>query len=107
MYKTNDILNFLGKNNMHRPKLVIGFSAETENLIANSKIKMKNKNSDIIIANDISRKDIGFNKDLNEVTVIDSNGKTFKIKKNKKSFIGSVIADHIINRLLLNDKNLN
>ena len=105
--KTNDILNFLGKNNMHRPKLVIGFSAETENLIANSKIKMKNKNTDIIIANDISRKDIGFNKDFNEVTVIDSNGKTFKIKKNKKSFIGSVIADHIISRLLLNDKNLN
>ena len=105
--KTNDILDFLGKNNMHRPKLVVGFSAETENLIANSKIKMKNKNSDIIIANDISRKDIGFNKDLNEVTVIDSNGKTFKIKKNKKSFVGSVIADHIISRLLLNDKNLN
>ena len=105
--KTNDILDFLGKNNMHRPKLVVGFSAETENLIANSKIKMKNKNSDIIIANDISRKDIGFNKDFNEVTVIDSSGKTFKIKKNKKSFIGSVIADHIISRLLLNDKNLN
>ena len=105
--KTNDILDFLGKNNMHRPKLVVGFSAETENLIANSKIKMKNKNSDIIIANNISRKDIGFNKDFNEVTVIDSNGKTFKIKKNKKSFIGSVIADHIISRLLLNDKNLN
>ena len=105
--KTNDILDFLGKNNMYRPKLVVGFSAETENLIANSKIKMKNKNSDVIIANDISRKDIGFNKDLNEVTVIDSNGKTFKIKKNKKSFIGSVIADHIISRLLLNDKNLN
>ena len=105
--KTNDILDFLGKNNMHRPKLVVGFSAETENLIANSKIKMKNKNSDIIIANDISREDIGFNKDFNEVTVIDSNGKTFKIKKNKKSFIGSVIADHIISRLLLNDKNLN
>ena len=42
---------------------------------------MKNKNSDIIIANNISRKDIGFNKDFNEVTVIDSNGKTLKLKK--------------------------
>ncbi len=105
--KTDDILDFLGKNNMYRPKLVVGFSAETENLIANSKIKMKNKNSDIMIANDVSRKDIGFDSDFNEVTMIDSNGKTFKIKKNKKSFIGSVIADHIISRLLLNDKNLN
>ncbi len=105
--KTEDILNFLGKNNMHRPKLVVGFSAETQNIITNSKNKMKNKNSDIIIANDVSRKDIGFNKEFNEVTIIESSGKTFKIKKSKKSFIGSVIADHIISRLLINDKNLN
>ena len=105
--KTKDILDFLGKSNMHRPKLVVGFSAETENVITNSKNKMKNKNSDIIIANDVSRKDIGFNKDFNEVTIIETNGKILKIPKNKKSFIGSVITDHIISRLLLNDKNLN
>ncbi len=105
--KTEDILDFLGKNNMHRPKIVVGFSAETENIIVNSKNKMKNKNSDIIIANDVSRKDIGFNKDFNEVTIIDTKGKILKIPKNKKSFIGSVITDHIVSRLLLNDKNLN
>ena len=92
---------------MHRPKIVVGFSAETENIIVNSKNKMKNKNSDIIIANDVSRKDIGFNKDFNEVTIIDTKGKILKIPKNKKSFIGSVITDHVVSRLLLNDKNLN
>jgi len=105
--KTVDILNYLGKNNYHRPKLVVGFSAETENLMKNSKNKLKNKNADWIIANDVSRQNIGFNKDYNEVIIIEANGKISKIKKNKKSFIASVISGKIINNLLSNDKNLN
>ncbi len=105
--KTVDILNYLGKNNYHRPKLVVGFSAETENLMKNSRNKLKNKNADWIIANDVSMKNIGFNKDHNEVTIIEANGKILKIKKNKKSFIASIISDKIINNLLINDKNLN
>ena len=105
--KTVDILNYLGKNNYHRPKLVVGFSAETENLMKNSRDKLKNKNADWIIANDVSMKNIGFNKDHNEVTIIEANGKILKIKKNKKSFIASIISDKIINNLLINDKNLN
>ncbi len=104
---TVDILNFLGKNNRHRPKLVVGFSAETQNLIQNSKVKLKNKNADWIIANDVSKKDIGFNNDYNAVTIIDSSGKTLQIKKNKKNFIASIIAEKIINNLLIKDKNLN
>ena len=107
MDNTVDILNYIGKNNRHRPKLVVGFSAETEKLLQNSKNKLKNKNADWIIANDVSRKNIGFNKDHNEVTIIEANGKISKIKKNKKSFIASVISGKIINSLLINDKNLN
>tara|TARA_A100001015_G_scaffold321551_1_gene452916 strand:+ start:4851 stop:6077 length:1227 start_codon:yes stop_codon:yes gene_type:complete len=105
--KTEDILDYVGKNNLYRPKLVIGFSAETENLIRNSKIKLRNKNSDWIIANDVSKKDTGINKEYNEVKIIESNGKIFKINKNKKSFIASVIADRIVKKLLVHDKNLN
>ena len=104
---TIDILNYIGKNNQHRPKLVIGFSAETEKLLHNSKIKLKNKNADWIIANDVSKKDIGFNKDYNAVTIIRSDGKVFQIKKNKKSFIASIISGEIIKKLLINDKSLN
>ena len=104
---TIDILNYIGKNNQYRPKLVIGFSAETENLLNNSKVKLKNKNADWIIANDISKKDIGFNKDYNAVTIIRSDGKISQIKKNKKSFIASVISGEIIKKLLINDKSLN
>ena len=104
---TIDILNYIGKNNLYRPKLVIGFSAETEKLLHNSKIKLKNKNADWIIANDVSKKDIGFNKDYNAVTIIRSNGKVSHIKKNKKSFIASIISGEIIKKLLINDKSLN
>ena len=104
---TVDILNYLGKNNRHRPKLVIGFSAETEKLLHNSKNKLKNKNADWIIANDVSKRDIGFNKDYNEVTVIRSDGRISQIKKNKKSFIASVISGKVIDELLSNDKSLN
>ena len=52
---------------------------------------MQEKFCDIIIANDVS-KDVGFNVDLNEVTLIDKNGKIEKIKKNSKKFIASIIA---------------
>ena len=104
---TIDILNYIGKNNQHRPKLVIGFSAETEKLLHNSKIKLKNKNADWIIANDVSKKDIGFNKDYNAVTIIRSDGKVSQIKKNKKSFIASIISGEIVKKLLINDKSLN
>ena len=105
--KTVDILDYIGKNNRYRPKLVIGFSAETENLLENSRIKLKNKNADWIIANDVSKNDIGFNKDYNEVTIIESNGKISQIKKNKKSFIASVLSGKIINKLLVNGKSIN
>ncbi len=104
---TIDILNYLGKNNQYRPKLVIGFSAETEKLLQNSKSKLKNKNADWIIANDVSKKDIGFNKDYNAVTIIRSDGKISQIKKNKKSFIASIISGEIIKKLLINDTSLN
>ena len=104
---TIDILNYIGKNNQHRPKLVVGFSAETEKLLYNSKMKLKNKNADWIIANDVSKKDIGFNKDYNAVTIIRSDGKISQIKKNKKSFIASIISGEIIKKLLINDKSLN
>ena len=105
--KNIDILGYLGKNNRYRPKLLVGFSAETENIIKNSLKKMQEKFCDIIIANDVSKKDTGFNSDLNEVTIIDKNGKTQKIKKNSKKFVASLIAKKIIDTFLSNEKRLN
>ena len=105
--KNADILDFLGKNNKARPRIVVGFSAETENVIENSKLKIKEKHCDLIIANDVSKKDIGFNSDFNKVTIIDKKGKIKNISKNKKSFIASTVAKIILDKLLMNDKNIN
>jgi len=105
--KNIDILNFLGTNNRYKPKLLVGFSAETENLIKNSIKKMEEKFCDMIIANDISKPDFGFNKDQNQVTIIDKNGKTEKIRKSSKRFIASVIAKKIVETFLSNEKKLN
>ena len=105
--KNKDILEYLSKNNEDRPKLVIGFSAETEDLNKNSLIKLKKKNCDLIIANDVSKKDKGFNSDYNEVSIIDNNGNIKIIKKNKKSYIASKIADVILDKLLVDDRNFN
>ena len=105
--KNTDILSYLGKSNRHKPKLLVGFSAETENLMKNSIKKMQEKFCDIIIANDVSKEDIGFESDLNEVTIIDRNGKTQKIKRNSKKFVASLIAKKIVETFLLNEKSLN
>ena len=105
--KNIDILNFLGTNNRYKPKLLVGFSAETENLIKNSIKKMEEKFCDMIIANDISKSDFGFDKDQNQVTIIDKNGKTEKIRKSSKRFIASVIAKKIVETFLSNEKKLN
>ena len=60
-----------------------------------------------IDANDISKKEVGFNSDLNEVTIIDKNGKTQKIEKSSKKFVASLIAKKIVDTFLLNEKSLN
>ena len=105
--KNKDILEYLSKNNEDRPKLVVGFSAETEDLNKNSLIKLKKKNCDLIIANDVSKKDKGFNSDYNEVSIIDNNGNIKIIKKNKKSYVAGKIAEIILDKLLIDDRNFN
>ena len=104
--KNNDILEFISKNNKNRPRLVAGFSAETENLINNSINKLKNKHCDLIFANDVSKKGIGFNSDYNQISVIDKKGNIKTIPKNKKSFIANKIAQILLDKLI-DDRNIN
>ncbi len=105
--KNKDILEYISKNNKYRPRLVAGFSAETENLTKNSIIKMKEKHCDFIFANDVSQKDIGFNSNYNKISVIDKKGNIQVIPKNKKSFIANKIAKILVDRLLIDDRNIN
>ena len=99
--KNIDILNYVSKHNSLRPKLVIGFSAETNNIEENSKKKLIEKNCDWIIANDVSNKSIGFNSDFNEVTIFYKNKKINyeKLYMKKKSEISDEIIDRVISQL--------
>ena len=95
--KNIDILNYVSNHNSMRPKLVIGFAAETNDIDKNAKIKLSNKNCDWIIANNVSKKDIGFDSDYNEVTIHYKNPKNKKEKLplKKKSEISEEIVDRI------------
>ena len=105
--RNRDIVEFLGKNNKHRPSIVIGFAAETENLNKNAFSKLRQKNCDLIVVNDISKKDSGLNSDYNRVSIIDNSGKIKVIKKNKKSFIANIIAEIVLDKFLINDRSFN
>ena len=84
-----------------------GVAAITSNLDKNAISKLKNKNCDWIIANDVSKKGIGFNSDYNKISVIDKKGNIKKIPKNKKSFIANKIAELLVDQLLVDDRNIN
>lgn len=74
---------------------VVGFCAESENLIENAKIKIKNKGCDYLVANDISRKDIGFSSDENEVYILDKELNIIHIEKDSKQNIARKILEKI------------
>ena len=94
--RTTDILAELGEKYSSDTKTVVGFAAETENLIENAQIKLKKKRLDWIIANDVSRKDSGFQSDSNSVTMISAGGKVIEIPlMNKKE-----VAEKIIKEIL-------
>ena len=94
-----DILSNISKHNSLRPKLVIGFSAETDNLSENSIRKLEEKNCDWIIANDVSDNSIGFDSDYNEVTIFYKKKELEKISKMKKSLIADKIVERVISDL--------
>ncbi len=96
-----DILNYISNHNSMRPKLVIGFAAETKNLDSNAMKKLKNKNCDWIVANDVSKKNIGFDSQYNEVTIHynDLKKKKETLSYKKKSEISEEIVDRIVTHM--------
>ena len=91
-----DILELVSKSNK-KPKFVVGFAAESENLFNNARSKLEKKGCDLIVANDVSNNEIGFESDFNEVHLFykDKNIDDEKIPKNFKS----VIADELIKKI--------
>ena len=93
-----DILNYVSNHNSMRPKIVVGFAAETSNLEKNAVEKLKNKNCDWIIANDVSKDESGFDAEYNEIKIFYKNKKmkTEKLSLRKKSEISQEIVDRIV-----------
>lgn len=90
LVKNPDIVSEIAKNKKPN-QIIVGFAAESENLIENAKKKIVSKNLDFVVANDISNSGIGFSSDENEVFVINKNLKIQKIKKNSKKNIAKKI----------------
>lgn len=94
--KTPDILKYTGVHN--KDMYVVGFAAETRDVHQYAKDKLKKKNADCIIMNDVSDKSVGMNSDENEVTMIFKSGSDVHFEKNDKEKLAGDIADEIIRR---------
>jgi len=91
--KNPDIIGELGK--VKEERIIVGFAAETENIFDNAKEKLKNKNLDLIVANDVAKPGIGFGSDSNEVTIIEKSGKMRQVPLLSKDEISNIILDSI------------
>lgn len=93
--KNPDIARTIGK--AKDDKISVIFCAETENLVESAKKKLVLKNADLVVANDVSRKDIGFGTDENEAIIIDKNGNAVESGKISKRALADLILDNILN----------
>ena len=97
--KNIDILAYVSKHNYLRPKLTIGFAAETNDLVENSLTKLEEKNCDWIIANDVSDTSIGFNSDNNQVSIFYKNKTNETLDKMSKSLVATELVNRVITKL--------
>ncbi|MBW1827843.1 MAG: bifunctional phosphopantothenoylcysteine decarboxylase/phosphopantothenate--cysteine ligase CoaBC [Deltaproteobacteria bacterium] len=91
--KNPDILAELGATKKEFPCVLVGFAAETEELLSHAKAKLEAKNLDMIVANDVSRNDAGFEADTNIVKMIYRNGDTEDSRLMSKDDIADLILD--------------
>ncbi len=91
--KNPDILAELGRNKGER--LLVGFAAETENLLEHAGEKLKKKNLDMIVANDVSRSDAGFDVDTNAVRILSADGQIEALELMSKV----EVADTLLSRI--------
>ncbi|WP_271629791.1 bifunctional phosphopantothenoylcysteine decarboxylase/phosphopantothenate--cysteine ligase CoaBC [Caldicellulosiruptor sp. DIB 104C] len=97
LQKNPDILKYAGETKKDW-QIVVGFSAETENLIENSKKKLYEKNADLIVANNVLQEGAGFDVDTNIVTLI-SKEKVLELPKLSKEEVAGRIFDFIVDYL--------
>lgn len=94
--RTPDILSEVA-NIKQEGLLVIGFAAETDNVMANARAKLNNKNLDAIVANDVSQAGVGFDTVTNAVTIISRNRKTpIQVPLLAKTTVADIILDEVV-----------
>jgi phosphopantothenoylcysteine decarboxylase/phosphopantothenate--cysteine ligase len=93
--KTHDFLVDLGVN---KPagQVLVGFAAETENLLANAHTKLERKNLDLIVANDVSAPDAGFGHDTNKVSVLLADGQEIDVPLGSKRAVAEAVLDAVV-----------
>jgi len=99
LIKNIDILANVSKHNSLRPKLTIGFAAETSDLVKNSLKKLEEKNCDWIVANNVSDTSIGFNSEDNQVSIFYKNNSSETLYKMSKSLIAKELVNRVIDKL--------
>ena len=97
--KNIDILNHISNHNSLRPKITIGFAAETNNLSINAKKKLNEKNCDWVIANDVSDQTIGFGSDFNKISIFYKDKPEENFEKMSKSLVAEEIVKRIIQQI--------
>jgi phosphopantothenoylcysteine decarboxylase/phosphopantothenate--cysteine ligase len=98
---TEDILRGLGA--AKRPgQVLVGFAAETDDVVANAQSKLTRKNLDLIVANDVSAPGVGFDHDTNAVTIVSADGPVLEIPLSSKHDVARALLDAVAERLKRN-----
>jgi phosphopantothenoylcysteine decarboxylase/phosphopantothenate--cysteine ligase len=99
--RTDDVLKAVAEMKVESgfPKVVVGFAAESENLIENAEKKLEQKKLDLIAANDISAEDAGFGVDTNKVILLNKDGSKQELEKMSKDSVAEVIMRKVVEML--------
>ena len=97
--KNIDILNHISNHNSLRPKLTIGFAAETNDISINAKKKLNEKNCDWIVANNVSDQTIGFESDFNKISIFYKDKPEENFGKMSKSLVAKEIVKRVIQKI--------
>ena len=98
LVRTPDVLSAVAVRwaQTHYPRVVVGFAAESENLVENARAKLKTKNLDLIVANDITAHDAGFATETNRVVILDREGGVEELPLMSKSAVADVVLDRVL-----------
>ncbi len=99
--RTPDILAAVAeqRETSNRPRVMVGFAAETEDLLANARVKLEAKRLDLIVANDVTASDAGFGAETNRVTLLDREGRVEALPLMSKAAVAEAVLEKALSLL--------